>query len=130
MVTHWKIIRGPTRKAIGNGDPMRRVNDQISLYPPHENRKIEGRVREIHQEISEVRNLKRTKDGTNNNNYYYIRGLRVFSRCEDDANDRNTKGTSSIDCTKSTRCVSHTVYHAHGNSKGEGRGRSRYKNNS
>ena len=30
--------------------------------------------------------------------YYYIRGLRVFSRCEDVANDRNTRGTSSMDC--------------------------------
>ena len=30
--------------------------------------------------------------------YYYIRGLRVFSRCEDVAKDRNTRGTSSIDC--------------------------------
>ena len=29
-----------------------------------------------------------------------------------------------------TRCVSHTVYLAHRSSKGEGRGRSRYKNNS
>ena len=26
-------------------------------------------------------------------------------------------------------CVSHTVYIAHGNSKGEARGRNRYKNN-
>ena len=46
-------IRGPTRKAIGDGDPM------------HENRKIERRVRKRHQEISEVENLERTKNGTN-----------------------------------------------------------------
>ena len=33
------------------------------------------------------------------NNYYYnIRGLRVFSRCKDVAKDRNTRGTSSMDC--------------------------------
>ena len=37
-------IRGPIRKAIRNGDLVQRVNYQISLYPPHENRKIE-RVR-------------------------------------------------------------------------------------
>ena len=30
--------------------------------------------------------------------YYYIRGVRVLSRCEDVANDRNTWGTSSMDC--------------------------------
>ena len=35
-----KNIRGPTRKAIGNGDPMQRVDYQISLYLPYENRKI------------------------------------------------------------------------------------------
>ena len=46
------------RKAIGNGDPMQRVNYQISLYPPHEERKVERRVRKIHQELSgEVGNL-------------------------------------------------------------------------
>ena len=28
-----------TRKAIGYGDLMQRVNYQISLHPPHENRK-------------------------------------------------------------------------------------------
>ena len=45
---------------------MQRVNYQISLYPPHENRKIERRVRKIHHEISgELGNLERTKDGTN-----------------------------------------------------------------
>ena len=44
--------KGPTRKAIGYGDPMQRVNYQISLYPPHENRKIEKRVRKRHQKIS------------------------------------------------------------------------------
>ena len=33
-------IRGPTRKAIGNGDLIQRVNYQISLYSPDENRKI------------------------------------------------------------------------------------------
>ena len=31
-------------------------------------------------------------------NYYYIRGLRVFSRGEDVAKDRNTRGTSNMDC--------------------------------
>ena len=31
--------------------------------------------------------------------YYYIRGLRVFRRCEDAAKDRNTRGTSSMDCS-------------------------------
>ena len=30
--------------------------------------------------------------------YYYIRGLRVSSRCGDAAKDRNTRGTSSMDC--------------------------------
>ena len=45
---------------------MQRVNYQISLYPPHENRKIERRVRKRYQEISgEVGNLERTKGGTN-----------------------------------------------------------------
>ena len=29
---------------------------------------------------------------------YYIRGLRIFSHCEDVAKDRNTRGTSSTDC--------------------------------
>ena len=37
-----------------------------SLYPPHENRNMEARVRERHLMISEeVGNLERTKDGTN-----------------------------------------------------------------
>ena len=37
-----------------------------SLYPPHENRKMEGRVRERHQKINvEVGNIERTIDGTN-----------------------------------------------------------------
>ena len=45
---------------------MKRVNYQISLYPWHENRKIERRVRKRHQEISrEIGNLERTKDGSN-----------------------------------------------------------------
>ena len=30
--------------------------------------------------------------------YYHIRGLKVFSRCENVAKDRNTRGTSSMDC--------------------------------
>ena len=30
--------------------------------------------------------------------YYYIRGLIVFSRCKNVAKDRNTRGTSSMDC--------------------------------
>ena len=38
--------RGPTRKAIGNRDPMQRVKYQFSLYHPHENRKVE-RVRKM-----------------------------------------------------------------------------------
>ena len=51
---------------MGYEDPMQRVNSQISLYPLHENRKIESRVRKIHRQISgEVENLERTKDGTN-----------------------------------------------------------------
>ena len=33
-------------------------------------------------------------------NYYYIRDLRVFNRREDVAKDRNTRGTSSMDCRK------------------------------
>ena len=33
------------KKGIGNRDPMQRVNYQISLYPPHKNRKIERRVK-------------------------------------------------------------------------------------
>ena len=42
------------------------VNYQISLYLPHENRKIEIRERKRYQEISGVvGNLERTKDGTN-----------------------------------------------------------------
>ena len=32
-----KIIRGAIRKAMGNGDPMQKINYQISLYPPHAN---------------------------------------------------------------------------------------------
>ena len=60
-------IRSPTRKAIGNWDLMQRV--QISLHPPHENRKIERRARKRHQKISgEVGNLEITKDGTNKMN--------------------------------------------------------------
>ena len=43
---------------------MKRVNYQISLNPPHENRKIERRARKRHQEISEVGNLQITKDDT------------------------------------------------------------------
>ena len=39
---------GPTRKEIGNGDPMQSVNYQISLYPPLEDRKIERRVRKTY----------------------------------------------------------------------------------
>ena len=31
------------------------------------------------------------------NYYYYIRSLRVFSRCEDVAKNLNTRGTSSLD---------------------------------
>ena len=58
------MIRGPTSKAIGNRDPIQRVNYQISLYPPYEKEKIGKRVRKRHQEISgEVGNLERTKDG-------------------------------------------------------------------
>ena len=34
-----------TRKAIGNGDLMQKVNYQISLYLLHENRKIERKLR-------------------------------------------------------------------------------------
>ena len=44
---------------------MLRVNYQISLYPQHENKQIERRVRKRHQQISEVGNLERTKNGTN-----------------------------------------------------------------
>ena len=36
--------------------------------------------------------------GTKGNYYYYIRSLRVFSRCKDVAKDRNTWGTSSMNC--------------------------------
>ena len=54
------------REAIGNGGPMQRVNYQISLHPPQENRNIERRVREKHQKISgEIVNLEGTKDVTN-----------------------------------------------------------------
>ena len=53
-------IRGLQTKVIGNGDPMQSVIYQISLYPPHENRKIEIIVRKRHQ----LRSLERTKDGT------------------------------------------------------------------
>ena len=49
----------------------------------------------------------------------------VFSCCEDVAKDRNTRGTSSMDCRERGSHVSHTVYLAHGNSKDEKRGRSR-----
>ena len=45
---------------------MQRVHYQISLYPPHENIKIEIRVRKKHQKRSgEVGNLERTKDDMN-----------------------------------------------------------------
>ena len=37
----------------------------MKSYLPHENRKIERRVRKRHQQISRVRNLEKTKDGTN-----------------------------------------------------------------
>ena len=45
------------------------AEDQLprSLYPPYENTKIEGGVREGHQKSSgEVGNQQRTIDGTNN----------------------------------------------------------------
>ena len=43
---------------------MQRVNYQIALYPPHENREIEGvRKTSADQWISEK--SERTKDGTN-----------------------------------------------------------------
>ena len=45
---------------------MQRVNYEISLYSPHDNKKIERRARKIHQKISgEVGNLERMKEGTN-----------------------------------------------------------------
>ena len=45
---------------------MQRDKYQISLYPLHENRKIERRVGKRHQEIKgEVGNLERTNDGAN-----------------------------------------------------------------
>ena len=44
---------------------MPRVNYQISLYPPHENRNIERKQEKKHQEISGAENLERKKDGTN-----------------------------------------------------------------
>ena len=45
---------------------MQWVNYQIVLHPPHENRKIERRVRKIHQQISgEVGNLEIMKNSTN-----------------------------------------------------------------
>ena len=47
--------------------PMHRANYQTSLYHPHENKKIERRVRKRYQQISrEVGNPERTKVvGTN-----------------------------------------------------------------
>ena len=42
------------KKGIGNGNPMQKVNYQISLYPPHENRKIERRVRKRSAEKQEL----------------------------------------------------------------------------
>ena len=63
------IIRRATRKTIGNWDLKQRVNYQISLYPPHENKKIERRVRKIHQNYYVIliynvttRNAPRSKD--------------------------------------------------------------------
>ena len=45
---------------------MQRVHYQISLYSPHESRKVGRRVRKRHQEFSgDVGILERTKDGTN-----------------------------------------------------------------
>ena len=58
--------------------------------------------------------------------YYYIRGLKQpsVSRCEDFAENRNTRGHlawaigTGIPCM---RCVAYTGYFAHGNSKGKAR---------
>ena len=44
---------------------MQRVNNQISLYPLHENRNFGRKERKSHPQISEVGNLEGTKDGTN-----------------------------------------------------------------
>ena len=65
----------------------------------------------------------------------YTRLIAVFSSCENVAIDRNTRDhlaswTAGNWDPMHKVCVSHTGYLAHGNSKGETRGRSRNKNNS
>ena len=60
-----KQYKRPIRKTIENGGTMQRVNYQISLWSPHENRKIERRVRKRYQISGAVGNLKITNDGTN-----------------------------------------------------------------
>ena len=57
----------------------------------------------------------------------------VFSRCEDVTKDRNTRGTSSMDCRERgshARGVYPTYYTSRMETeKGEGRDRSRHRNN-
>ena len=55
----WKIIRGPIRKAIGNGDHMQRVNYLIHCTLRMRTERWKG-VRETHQKTSgAVENLER-----------------------------------------------------------------------
>ena len=51
------------------------------------------------------------------------------------AKKRNTRETSSLDCIGNGDpmhdvCIPHSIPRVYGNSKGEGRGRNRHKNNS
>ena len=57
--------------------------------------------------------------------------MAVFSSCEDVAKDRNSRNHLAWTAENGgshARGVSHTGYLVYGNSKGEERGRSRYKN--
>ena len=124
-----------------NIDIPKMYNDQIQIEWDEQQRNKRKKIRQQNNMIrARVRNVEGDHKGNNSMSgnwvlyyYYYIRGLRVFRRCEDVARDRNTRGTNSIDYRERGS-------HARGvhltqdtsrmeTSKGEGRGRSRYKNN-
>ena len=62
----WKIKRGAHKKGNRKRRSHAESQQPHSLYPPHENRKIEIRVRERHPKLTEkVGSPERTIDGTN-----------------------------------------------------------------
>ena len=66
-VRPWKTIRGAHKKSNRKREPHADCQQPHSLYPPHDNREMEGRVREKYQKISgEIENLERTIDRAKN----------------------------------------------------------------